>query len=94
MKFVHSYKKLVFCLFLTNQYLAAPVVDPNAPIQFRPSVLTLPNKVTVLNIPTSNSSGLSHLRFKGFSVLADESLVWNNSTTAGSSVLADLLDPK
>jgi filamentous hemagglutinin len=86
-------KSLIVLLLFSSSSLcfSAPIVDPNAPIQFRPDVLNLPNNVTVLGIPTPNASGISHMKFKEFSVYTNESLIWNNSVVSGNSILGGFL---
>ncbi len=61
------------------------VVDPNAPGN-KPTVDAAPNGVTLINLATTNSRGVSHNKFTDYNV-SPKGVILNNSTTAGVSQL-------
>ncbi|MFN5538484.1 MAG: hypothetical protein ACK481_00265, partial [Candidatus Melainabacteria bacterium] len=88
-----SLSLFLLTLLLTNLFLptfSAPVVDPNAPIGFQPSILNPAINGYVINIANPNSNGLSHNKYSEFNVASNESIIFNNSTTGGNTQLLNL----
>jgi filamentous hemagglutinin len=73
-------------VFLADQAAhAAPIVNPQAPVPFQPTVTQSGSGVPVINIPAPNAQGLSVSQFQSLSV-GSEGLVFNNSLVAGTSL--------
>lgn len=68
-----------------------PIVDPFAPVGFRPQIDQAANSVPVVSIATPNTSGVSQNHWQEFDV-DEKGLVFNNSTSDGMSVLAGYLN--
>lgn len=92
--------KQLFIAFLISLILCPPSlvyangiqVDSNAAAQNQATMGAAQNGVTVVNIATPNSSGLSHNKFTEFNVGA-EGVIINNSTSVGVSQLGGILSP-
>ncbi|TCW77931.1 hypothetical protein C5O80_32630 [Burkholderia sp. SRS-46] len=78
-------------VFLVDEVAhAAPIVDPRAPIPFRPTVTQTSSGVPAINIPAANSNGISVGQYQSFDI-DSRGLVLNNSTIAGSPLLGGTL---
>jgi filamentous hemagglutinin family protein len=66
------------------------IVDPTAPIQFRPNIGVAGNNVPLVNIVTPRPDGVSHNRFEKYDV-PQQGLILNNSNFAGTSQLGGLV---
>lgn len=84
------------CLFLmftpmaTTLTMAAPIEDPRAPVEFKPTVNIAENGSAIVNITAPSQAGISLNKFKQFDV-EQAGLVLNNSLVDGSSNLAGFL---
>lgn len=82
----------VLLRFGPAEALAAPIVDPNAPVRFTPSisVTTGPDApgggVPVVGITTPNAQGISLNQYRSF-VVDPIGLILNNSATGGGAFL-------
>ncbi|MFN5538627.1 MAG: filamentous hemagglutinin N-terminal domain-containing protein, partial [Candidatus Melainabacteria bacterium] len=93
MSLKRSFSLFIFALLLTNLFLptfSAPVVDPNAPIGFQPSIFSPVTNGYVINIVNPDSNGLSHNKYSEFNAASIESIIFNNSTTGGNTQLLNL----
>ncbi len=77
-------------MFFTTAVMAGPIVDPKAPIEFKPTVHKAENGTSVVNITTPSEAGVSLNQYEEFSVSA-QGLVLNNSLQDGQSSLAGFL---
>lgn len=69
---------------------AAPIVDPRAPVTFRPTVTQTSTGVPVVSIAAPNSNGLSVNQYSSFNV-DSTGLVLNNSLVPGTPLLGGTL---
>ncbi|WP_260866177.1 two-partner secretion domain-containing protein [Burkholderia gladioli] len=78
-------------VFLADEVAhAAPIIDPRAPIPFRPTITQTSSGVPAVNIATPNSNGVSVNQYQSFGVDV-QGLVLNNSTVAGTPLLGGAL---
>src|SRR5471032_3204161 len=73
-----------------NAAHAAPIVDPRAPIAFRPTITQTSTGIPAVNIAPANSQGISLNQYSTFDV-TPAGLVLNNSTTGGTPLLGGTL---
>ncbi|MCC8395930.1 filamentous hemagglutinin N-terminal domain-containing protein [Paraburkholderia sp. MMS20-SJTR3] len=69
---------------------AAPIVDPRAPISFRPTITQTSTGVAAVNIAAPNANGLSANQYSSFNV-DSSGLVLNNSPMPGTPLLGGTL---
>jgi filamentous hemagglutinin len=69
---------------------AAPIVDPRAPVQFRPTITQTSTGVAAVNIASPNANGISLNQYQSFSV-DSSGLVLNNSLVSGTPRLGGTL---
>lgn len=78
---------LVVQPFAANRAMAQQIiVDPSAPIAFRPSMGTSANGTPVINIAPPSFGGVSHNRFQRYDVDV-RGVILNNSGLGGTSVI-------
>lgn len=65
---------------------AMPIADPRAPMAFQPTIQSLPNGPSVVNITTPNAAGLSLNQYQQFDV-PTSGVVLNNSQIGGTPLL-------
>ena len=75
---------------LPSRALAAPIVDPFAPVGFTPQISTTPNGVPLVHVAAPNAAGLSLNRYQSLSV-DPVGLIFNNSLVNGTSQLGGAL---
>jgi filamentous hemagglutinin len=69
---------------------AAPIVDPRAPVPFRPTITQTSTGVAAVNIAAPNSNGISLNQYRSFNV-DSAGLVLNNSLVSGTPLLGGTL---
>ena len=70
--------------------VAGPIVDPTAPIEFRPTVHQAPNGTDVVDIAAPSAGGVSLNRYDKFDV-DSKGAILNNSRVDGQTTLAGFL---
>ncbi len=73
-------------VFMVNTAHAQIVADPNAPANQRPTVLTAPNGVPLVNIQTPSAAGVSRNTYQRFDVQTQGAILNNSRTTTATQL--------
>lgn len=76
----------LFALLCASSALAQQIVDPSAPIQFRPRVGVSANGTPLVDIARPSFGGVSHNKFQRYDV-DQRGVILNNSGLGGTSVI-------